>query len=79
MPPVAPHMTQVIQRQLMFVGVSRRRPVPSGSSTKLNGTRKAGSACFQLCIVVTWGSARVIVAAAKGASEVGGETSESAA
>ena len=45
-------------------------------SVKVNGTRNAGRQYFQLSIIVRNGLPPVIAAAAKGASAVGGETSE---
>ena len=53
--------------------------MPSGSSTKKNGTTKAGIVYFHACSVVLYGSAPVMAAAAKHDSAVGGETSESSA
>src|SRR5687767_6644689 len=53
-----------------------RRPLPCGSSTKMNGTRNAGVVYFQHWRVVLYGSPPVIAAAANGDSAVGGETSD---
>src|SRR5215210_587060 len=56
-----------------------RRPMPDGSSTNMNGTRKAGAVYFHDCSVVRYGPPPVIAAAAKGDNAVGGETSDSTA
>src|SRR4029453_1259928 len=53
--------------------------MPAGSSTKTNGTTKAGSVYFHDCSVVLYGSPPVIAAAANGDNAVGGETSDSTA
>src|SRR5215471_8925754 len=53
------------------------KPMPCGSSTNTNGTRKAGSVYFQACSVVLYGSPPVMAAAANGDSAVGGDTSDS--
>src|ERR671916_322847 len=45
-------------------------------STNMKGTTKAGRVYFQVTIIVLNGLPPVIAAAAKGASAVGGETSE---
>ena len=55
------------------------RPCPLGSSTNMNGTKKAGRVYFQHCKVVLYGSPPVMAAAAKGDKAVGGDTSESTA
>src|ERR671930_1491150 len=60
-------------------GPSSRSPMPERSSTKANGTRKAGNVYFQDCSVVLYGSPPVMAAAANGDSAVGGDTSESTA
>ena len=53
-----------------------RRPRPCGSSVNANGTRNAGSAYFHVSIIVLNGRPPVSAAAAKGASAVGGLTSD---
>src|SRR2546421_7722052 len=80
MPTAAVIVTTAIEPQFAAPSVLndpvRRRPVPLGSSTNMNGTRKAGVVYFQHCSVVLYGSPPVIAAAAKGDSAVGGETSD---
>ena len=51
---------------------------PSGC-VNMNGTRKHGSAYFQVSIIVRYGLPLVIAAAANGDSATGGDTSESTA
>src|SRR2546428_11107952 len=54
--------------------VRQRIPRPSGC-VNMNGTRKHGSAYFQVSIIVLYGLPPVIAAAANGESATGGETS----
>src|SRR3569832_751483 len=83
MPIAAVIVTSAIDHQFAvasaFVDPISRRPCPLGSSTNMNGTRKAGTVYFHVCIVVLYGSPPVIAAAAKGESAVGGDTSDSTA
>ena len=58
--------------------VRQRIPRPSGC-VNMNGTRKHGSAYFQVSIIVLYGLPPVIAAAANGDRATGGETSESTA
>ena len=51
---------------------------PSGC-VNMNGTRKQGSAYFQVSIIVLYGFPPVIAAAANGDSATGGDTSLSTA
>ena len=51
---------------------------PSGC-VNMKGTRKQGSAYFQVSIIVLYGLPPVIAAAANGDSATGGDTSESTA
>src|SRR5262245_19326445 len=79
-PIAAVSVTMAIEPQLALLSVRiepvRSSPVPAGSRTNKKGTRKAGIVYFQDCSVVRYGSPRVIAAAAKGDSAVGGDTSE---
>src|SRR3989442_13942411 len=80
MPTAAVKLTSAIEPQSAPARVLkdpvRRRPVPLGSSTNMNGTRKAGVGYFQHCSVVLDGSPPGIAAAAKGEGGVWGDTSE---
>jgi hypothetical protein len=58
---------------------SKSSPTPRGESTKMNGTRNAGSVYFHVSHIVFTGLPPVIAAAANGESAVGGETSLSTA
>src|SRR5687768_5782306 len=83
MPTAAVKVTRAIDPQSALASVLndpvRRSPLPLGSSTNMNGTRKAGVVYFQHWRVVLYGSPPVMAAAANGESAVGGDTSESTA
>src|SRR6185312_10383207 len=80
MPTAAVKVTIAIEPQSALASVLkepvRSSPVPLGSSTNMNGTRKAGVVYFQHCSVVRYGSPPVIAAAANGDNAVGGDTSD---
>jgi hypothetical protein len=54
-------------------------PSPLSVSTKANGTRKAGSVYFHVCIIVAITRPPVIADAATATNAVGGVTSDSTA
>ena len=83
MPTMAVNVTSAIDHQLAvasaLVDPISSRPWPAGSSTNMNGSRKAGIVYFHDCSVVLYGSPPVIAAAANGDSAVGGDTSDNTA